>query len=123
MSPTWSIKPKKTKVLEAEITKAIKEILKKLKIPFFKHWSGPFSKEGVSDIIGCLPGTGRALFLEIKKPGEVPTDSQWKFLDKFNEGDAVCFYVDNAWDVVRKLAGAKYQPAIDMLKMMPGGQV
>lgn len=37
--------------------------------------------DGISDIIGLLPRTGRLLAVECKMPGKRPTDAQRGFLD------------------------------------------
>ena len=41
---------------ETPITRQVREFLRLLRIPHLKHWGGPMSEPGVSDIIGALPG-------------------------------------------------------------------
>ena len=43
---------------ETAITKQIRWVLSLMRIPYFKHWSGAFSEDGVPDIIGTIPGEG-----------------------------------------------------------------
>ena len=59
MSPSWNIGGKRPRVKEGDITKQIRLVLKSLRIPHFKHFGGPLSAKGVSDIIGVIPGTPR----------------------------------------------------------------
>ena len=47
-----------------------------------------------SDISGILPG-GRALRLELKKPGEKPTHEQLVYLAKARDHGAVAFWADD----------------------------
>jgi len=52
------------------------------------------SMEGVSDILGILPPTGRFLAVEVKRPGKNPTPQQAAFLGIVRQcgGLAVCVH-------------------------------
>jgi len=45
-------KPTKIKITHADILKAVKDLLKAFGIFHFKHWSGPLSEKGISDVLG-----------------------------------------------------------------------
>jgi len=68
---------------EADITRAIRAILKRLGIFHFKHWGGPMSVPGIADILGCHKG--RFFAIEVKANNRNPTDSQSKFLRDVQE--------------------------------------
>ncbi|MDR5799050.1 MULTISPECIES: VRR-NUC domain-containing protein [Caballeronia] len=53
-----------------------------------------FSEAGVSDIIGQLKD-GRFLAVEVKRPGNTPTDDQWAFLRNVASGGGVAGWVDD----------------------------
>ena len=65
---------------ESDITKEILKYLDKRGHFCFKHWAGMMSRKGISDIIGVQKETGRAIFLEVKKPGGRIKDEQEEFL-------------------------------------------
>ena len=52
------------------------------------------SIDGISDIIGLLPTSGRLLAVEVKRPGRKPTPAQEAFLDvvRQNGGLAACVH-------------------------------
>lgn len=111
--PSWLIKPKKPagQITEADVTADVKELLKILKIPFFKHKASMGSAKGVTDIIGTLPVSGRGLWLEIKRPGKEPTEDQWGFMRKMAAAGGLAFWADSAESVLKQLAAAGYEPA------------
>ena len=119
VTPSWSIGKKPRRKNEAVITAQIRMMLKQLRIPHFKHFGGPMAAPGVADLIGTIPGSGRALFIEVKAEGLFPKPHQRVFLDTHAQAGALAFYADDPWDVVRTLAKAEYAPAVAMLKMMP----
>lgn len=49
---------------------------------------------GVSDILGVLPD-GRFLAVEVKRPGEVPTEAQSVFLAQVEQSGGVSCWVDD----------------------------
>lgn len=103
--------PKRKVNPETIITRQIREMLRILKIPHFKHWGGPFSEPGVPDLIGTLPGSGRGLFIEVKVPGNTPKPDQRAFLETYRAAGALAFWADDPKAVVRALAEAGYEPA------------
>lgn len=56
------------------------------------------SINGISDIIGVLPG-GRFLAVECKRPGNVPTEDQQAFLDAVNRRGGLGIVVVDAGDL------------------------
>jgi hypothetical protein len=67
----------------------------------FRHW------RGISDIIGVLPG-GKALFIEVKRPGEKPKPHQREFLDLMRGQGALCLVVNDSFDVEKYLEAEGY---------------
>ena len=58
---------------ESDITASIRAALDRHGIWAWKHHSGGyFGIKGVPDLIGSLPGTGRAFYIEVKKEGWTP---------------------------------------------------
>jgi len=41
---------------------------------YYKIWGGPYQQAGIPDIIGCVEG--RFVGLEVKQPGEEPSELQ-----------------------------------------------
>jgi hypothetical protein len=84
-----------TYLLEQDIQKQILDYLRWRGIPCYKHQNAGIRKpdggyiptltRGVSDIIGCIPKTGRFLAIEVKRPGNKPTAEQQQFIDTINE--------------------------------------
>jgi hypothetical protein len=62
---------------------------------------------GMSDIAGILPG-GQSLFVEVKRPGEKPTDLQANFLALATAQGALAFWADSLAMVERTLKEAGY---------------
>jgi len=94
---------------EAELTRAVRDMLKSLKIFHFKHWAGPMtSPKGISDILGCYKG--RMIAIELKKPGwkpPKPTSKAYKhyrhqadFIDAVRRAGGVAFFAQSIDDVI-----------------------
>jgi len=85
--------------LEQSIQRAILDYLRWRHIPCYKHQNAgimkrdgsyiPTHTRGVSDIIGCIPKTGRFLAIEVKRPGGKPTLEQQQFIDTINEAGEI----------------------------------
>ena len=63
---------------------------------------------GFTDLVGVIPGSGRALFLEVKRPGNKPTPLQIGFMDRRRSEGAVSFWADSvqsALDQFNKATG------------------
>ncbi|MBD3251071.1 VRR-NUC domain-containing protein [Candidatus Uhrbacteria bacterium] len=85
------------------ITSQVRQVLRKMKIWHYKHYSGgKFGQTGVADIIGCFHG--RFLAIEVKRPGRVPTKNQQKFLDNVNAAGGIAFVAYSASEVYETLS-------------------
>ena len=62
---------------------------------------GELSTPGISDLIGVVPG-GKAIFLEVKRPGGVHRIAQTQFIDEVKVHGAIAGFVDS-WDSCRRL--------------------
>jgi len=51
-------------------------------------------KTGISDILGML-NNGKTLAIETKKPGEVPTEEQYEYIDLVNSRGGLAFWTDS----------------------------
>ncbi len=92
---------------ESQITRAIRDTLKLLGIFNWKAWQGPMSTPGVPDILGVWQG--RMLGIEVKKPGNKPTPTQQKFIDRINREGGKAFTAYCVEDVIRELnAGDRF---------------
>lgn len=91
------------------------EIIKMLKTNFgcvvWKHWQGPMSKRGVSDILGCLPG-GRMLAIEVKRPdgNYGVTEAQQRFLHAIAKVGGISFVARSPEEVKERLAEIGVKP-------------
>lgn len=88
---------------ESDITYSIRKYLQAKGIFCFKHWSGPMSYRGVSDILGVIPGSGKFLAIEVKRPGNPPTPSQVEFIKNVNASGGVAFIASSIEDVESQL--------------------
>ena len=61
------------------------------------------SENGWPDITGVLPPHGKALWIEVKRPGQRPTKLQMYRLKRLKRAGAVAFWTDNVQKVKRKL--------------------
>lgn len=107
-----------TQNIETHITHAIRGVLDIMKVPHFKHWAGQFSAKGVPDIIGTLPGSGQALWIEVKKPGGVVKPDQAAFIAKHVAAGGLAFVAHDAKETVEKMAEAGFEPAKKLLRGM-----
>ncbi len=112
--------PKQT---EAEVTKSIRSFLHRANIWHFKHWSGRFSRHGISDILGiyrkqnCCPGCGAVtigpipIAIEVKKSSWRPPTAtnrkafkahceQVAFINEIRENRGIAFFARSVDDVV-----------------------
>jgi hypothetical protein len=63
----------------------------------------PTHTRGVSDIIGCIPKTGRFLAIEVKRPGGKPTPEQQQFIDTINAAGGLAFVARSVEEVEQRL--------------------
>ncbi len=101
---------------ETEIVRAILDYLAANRIMAWRVNTGAarnpagrlvrFGVPGMPDIAGVLPG-GRALFLEVKRPGGHPTRQQEAMMDRLNRAGAVVRIVYGIPEVqiILRLAG------------------
>lgn len=61
---------------------------------------------GFPDLLGIIPPHGRALFIEVKRPGQKPRQNQLDMLALFAEQGAVAFWADSVDGVLSKLKEA-----------------
>jgi len=95
---------------ETEITTAIIKYLKECRCFCFKHWSGGFSRKGISDVLGCLPD-GRFIAIEVKRPvGGRVTEDQEKFIRQVNDAGGLGFIARSVADVRDKLSEVGVKP-------------
>ena len=57
---------------------------------------------GFSDLLGAIPPHGRAIFLEVKRPGRKPTAAQRAFLEARRAEGAVAFCADSVDSALRQ---------------------
>ena len=57
---------------------------------------------GLSDILGQLRD-GRIFAIEVKRPGNIPTQEQREFLELVNENNGLGIWVDTVKGVIREL--------------------
>lgn len=59
--------------------------------------------DGIPDIMGMFPGSGRTLGIEVKRPGEVPTQKQIEWLERIRRSNGVAFVAYSVEDVESQL--------------------
>ena len=100
---------------ESDIKKQIRNILRLLKVPHRNVVQGQFSDHGISDLIGVIPGSGRALFIEVKRPGHRKDTktylAQHDFLAEMNAAGALGFFCEDPAKVISALATVGFEPA------------
>ncbi len=106
---------------ESIIVSQIRELLKIMRVPHFKHVAGPIGEYGISDIIGVLPGSGRAFFCEVKTPKGKANDEQIAFLDRMRAAGAIAIVVHSAQEMLTRLADSGFEPARRINTQMGGG--
>lgn len=105
--------------LEKEIQGQILQFLRLMKVFSWRQNSGAMkgeatattarrfikfaSVDGLSDIIGLLPPKGRFLAIEVKRPGQRPTDKQAEFIDEVNRNGGLAFVATSVKDVEESL--------------------
>ncbi|HEA67979.1 MAG TPA: VRR-NUC domain-containing protein [Desulfobacterales bacterium] len=93
------------KQTEAEITKAIRNMLRILGVFHWKNFSGPMQHpKGISDILGIWKG--RFLAIEVKTETGLVSDHQKEFLRNVNLSGGIGF-VARSIDVVIDQLGVK----------------
>jgi hypothetical protein len=102
-------------VSEAEVQRAIRQLLR---VHPLVAWHGRINRgavqdsagnyvafndiKGCSDLIGMMK-TGHWLAIEVKRPGNVPTEDQQEFLDAVACNGGLAFWADSVETVERRL--------------------
>lgn len=95
-------KKKKTYVItEKDLTKQIRQVLTMARVWHWKHWGGPMSYKGVSDILGMW--NGRMLAIEVKRPGGLVTADQHAFINRVKTEGGIAFVARSVEDVIENL--------------------
>jgi len=85
------------------VTQAVKAELKEHGIFCWKHWQGPFSKSGISDILGITP-QGRLVAVECKTLSGRLSDTQTAFLNRVRQYKGIGFVARTREDVALEMA-------------------
>lgn len=109
--------------LERDVQKAILSYLKLAGVLVWRNNAGAFSAPatatharrfvryggmaGASDLIGVVPGSGKLLAIEVKRPGERPTADQVAFLRAVAAEGGVAFWADSVAVVAVVLDGIR----------------
>jgi hypothetical protein len=88
---------------EKEIKRSIRRYLDMRGIFNWNQWQGQMSVKGVPDIVGILPGGGRILAIEVKRPGGKASEAQAKFIESINKSGGVAFVASSVEEVALKL--------------------
>jgi len=108
---------KKLQITEAIVTAQVKIACNLIglgpdfKGPIIKHWAGMGSRKGASDLMGTLPPFGRAVYIELKRPGKEPTPAQEDFLRIMKLAGAVVGVAHSVEEFRDILLNAGYKPA------------
>lgn len=107
----WSGKDLKIPRLREE--QKILDYLRFRGLPCYKHQNAgirksdgsyiPTHTRGVSDIIGCIPNSGRFLAIEVKRPVGKPTAEQQQHIDTINEAGGLVFVARSTEEVITSL--------------------
>lgn len=90
------------KQTEAELTSAIRSLLKTVGIFSWKQWQGPMSQpKGVSDILGCW--NGRFIAIEVKTAGGRVSRDQEKFIEAVSRNGGLAFVARSIDEVIERL--------------------
>lgn len=100
---------KRKKKIETEIQNSICEYLNELDIPHTRTNSGMGllryggvmhgAKAGWPDVTGCI--NGRFLGIEVKKPGERPTEDQYATLRRIQDKGGLAIWADSLDDTIK----------------------
>jgi len=94
-------RPWKPPTPEAQLTRAIRQLLNSVGIFHWKAWGGPMSTPGVPDIIGCFKG--RMIGIEIKSEKGVVSEYQKEFIENINRAGGLAFVARSLEDVIEGL--------------------
>jgi hypothetical protein len=95
----WSADTEKT--LEAKIAKKILDYINAMPNGYAIKVVGSVYSMGNPDIVGCIGS--RAVVIEVKRPGELPTLNQCAHLRKWDKAGALAFWTDSVVDAMTYL--------------------
>lgn len=95
----WSEDTDKT--LESKITKKILDYINAMPNGYAIKVHGDVFNIGQPDISACI--SGRAVVIEVKRPGESPTENQRAHLRKWERAGALAFWTDSVTDAMTVL--------------------
>lgn len=117
-TPKRKAKPPDTRPLERDVQKHIIAALRKRGLFVARVNAGSFTHEGRhiagaeaghSDLCGCVPPTGQAFYIEVKRRGETPTPKQRAFLAARAADGALACWADSV-PMALKLFGFEPTP-------------
>jgi hypothetical protein len=89
------------KLLENKIAKKILDYINAMPNGYAIKVIGSVYSMGNPDIVGCIGS--RAVVIEVKRPGESPTENQRAHLRKWENAGALAFWTDSVVDAMSKL--------------------
>ena len=67
---------------------------------------------GFPDLVGVFPPSGRAVYVEVKAPGNKPTELQTRMLDLLRSKGAIAFCADSADSALAQFETAAMRKAV-----------
>lgn len=104
--------PKAPARTEASVLKGCLRVLALKGIPHWRNNTGAarmgdryvrFGTKGGSDVLAILPGPGRLMAIEVKRPGGKPTEDQLAFLAAVRDAGGVALVVDDELALAREI--------------------
>ncbi len=89
-------------VKESTIVRKIREALIQRGAAVVKIHGSAFQPDAV-DLLGCY--RGRALAIEVKRPGKEPTPRQAEFLERWRRAGGIAFWATSKAEAIAKLEG------------------
>ena len=100
---------KKAKPSQTSEAGIVATILRRLRTIKHSRWEkthgGPFGNAGKPDITGCIDGT--RIEIEVKRPGEKPTEIQKQTIAEWQMAGAVAFWATSWPEVEQRLRDEK----------------
>ena len=93
--------PKLPEQSEADLTKAIRALLRSQGIWHYKAWGGPMAEPGIPDIIGIWKN--QLMAIEVKTKTGKLSEHQVRKIDEINRAGGLAFVARDLDDVIEKL--------------------
>lgn len=103
-------------VTENDVKRESQRYLKKNNVFHWKHWAGGrYGRSDIADLLGIytvkvsdlyeagIEEVGIFMGIELKRPGDVPTEDQYKWGDKVKEAGGIWFWADAVEVIIKKL--------------------